>query len=62
MTYDNRYRHLLCKHMDFEEQREFRIIILDKKIEYPCSYSFKFCSEHKIVDLDTLFNGINIQL
>ena len=60
MYYDNRYRHLLCKHADFMEQREFRIIILDEKIDTPYPYPFKFESKYDIVDLNTFFKGIKV--
>lgn len=62
MVYDNRYRHLLCKHTDFAEQREFRIIMLDEKISDPHSYPFMFESKYDIVDLNDFFAGIEVRL
>lgn len=61
MVYDNRYRHLLCKDIAFEEQREYRFILLDDKIVEPKEYKFKFEAMHEIVDLRQLFNGIKVK-
>lgn len=61
MIYDNRYRHLLCKDIAFEEQREYRLILLDDKIIEPKEYEFKFETTYEIVDLQQLFDGIKVK-
>lgn len=53
-TYNDRYRHLLCKDNDFKNQDEYRFIILDELIDAPKSYKFNFLSEYRIVPLDAL--------
>ena len=60
MSYSNRYRHLLCKHVDFKEQREFRIIILDDMIMESYSYPYSFVSKYEIIDLDSFFGGVEV--
>lgn len=54
MTYDNRYRHLLCKDISFENQREYRFIVLDELITKPKFYNFKFDVKYQIVQIDDL--------
>ena len=54
MTYDNRYRHLLCKDVAFENQREYRFIRLDDLISNPVFYNFKYNGKYLIVPIDDL--------
>lgn len=54
MTYENRYRHLLCKDTAFENQREYRFIALDKLIKEPIACSFIFTSRYLLVPVDDL--------
>ena len=54
MTYDNRYRHLLCKDVAFENQREYRFIGLDDLISAPVFYDFKYYGKYLIVPIDDL--------
>lgn len=54
MTYDNRYRHLLCKDVAFENQREYRFIGLDDLISNPVFYNFKYNGKYLIVPIDDL--------
>ena len=58
MTYDNRYRHLLCKDISFSNQKEYRFIITDELIESPAFYDFHFNSEYKIVPIEELYEKI----
>lgn len=51
MTYDNRYRHLLCKDVAFENQREYRFIGLDDLISNPVFYGFNYNGKYLIVPL-----------
>ena len=59
-TYDNRFRHLLCKDVAFSLQQEYRFIVLDELIEKPVFYSFDFSSRYIIVPVDDLYCGIEI--
>lgn len=59
-TYDNRFRHLLCKDISFSQQQEYRFIILDELIEKPVFYTFNFSSKYIIVPIDDLYNSIEI--
>lgn len=54
MTYDNRYRHLLCKDVAFESQREYRFIGLDDLISNPVFYNFKYNGKYLIVPINDL--------
>lgn len=58
MTYENRYRHLLCKDIFFKNQKEYRFIKLDELIDVPKSYPFEFNYEYKLVSCEDLFNGM----
>lgn len=60
MTYDNRYRHLLCKDISFEKQREYRFIGIDELIEEPIFYSFDFSSRYMIVPIEQLKTPLSI--
>lgn len=61
MTYENRYRHLLCKHIDFSLQQEYRFIGLDELITQPICYSFAFNSRYKIVPINYLSVPLKIE-
>ena len=61
MTYDNRYRHLLCKDISFSNQKEYRFIITDKLIEKPAFYDFHFNSPYKILQIDELYRNIILE-
>lgn len=54
MTYENRYRHLLCKDISFENQREYRFVGLDELITEPKFYDFRFDAKYQIVPIDEL--------
>ena len=58
VTYDNRYRHLLCKDKDFSIQQEFRFIVLDQLIDNAVFYNFSFTSAYIIVPIDNLYGKI----
>lgn len=60
LTYDNRFRHLLCKDTAFSSQQEYRFIVLDELIENPIFYSFDFTSEYMIVPIDDLYECIEL--
>lgn len=61
MTYENRYRHLLCKDKYFEGQREYRFIGMDESINSPVAYSLnKFSSKYVILPIDDLRNPCKI--
>lgn len=59
-TYEDRYRHLLCKDNDFKNQDEYRFIILDELIKEPKKYKFDFKSRYKIVPIDDLSHDIDV--
>ena len=59
-TYEDRYRHLLCKDNNFKDQDEYRFIILDELIKEPKKYSFEFKSAYKIVPIDDLVTGVEV--
>ena len=58
VTYDNRYRHLLCKDTDFQLQQEYRFIVLDQLIESAVFYPIIFSSSRLIVPIDDLYDKI----
>lgn len=60
MTYDNRFRHLLCKDISFEGQREYRFIGIDELIDKPIFYSFNFSSKYMMVTIDSLKEPLEI--
>jgi hypothetical protein len=60
LTFDNKYRHLLCKDISFINQNEYRFILLDEYIKKPKFYDIYFSSSYIIVNLNELFNGISI--
>ena len=62
LTYENRYRHLLCKDIDFEKQQEYRFIVLDDLITKPVFYDYEFSSEYVLVPIDDLKHEIAIEL
>jgi hypothetical protein len=62
LTYENRYRHLLCKDIDFEKQQEYRFIVLDDLITKPVFYDYEFSSEYVLVPIDDLKHEITIEL
>lgn len=61
MTYENRYRHLLCKDIDFEHQQEYRLIVLDESITDPKFYQFQFTSKYMLVPIEQLKNTITYE-
>lgn len=61
MTYGNRYRHLLCKDIAFENQKEYRFICLDELIKKPVFYPFKFTSKYMLVSINKLIDGLKIE-
>lgn len=61
MTYENRYRHLLCKDKDFANQKEYRFICLDELVTKPVFYPINFTSAYKIVAIDELKKGVDIR-
>lgn len=61
MTYDNRYRHLLCKDIAFKNQKEYRFIKLDELIDSPKTYEFAFDYDYEIVPCEKLFSGFTVK-
>lgn len=62
MTYENRYRHLLCKDIDFIKQQEYRFIVLDELIDKPKFYDFLFDSQYMLVPIESLEQPLEIEL
>lgn len=62
MTYDNRYRHLLCKDISFSNQEEYRFIGLDELIMEPVFYSFSFNSQYLMVPIERLKQPLTIKM
>jgi hypothetical protein len=62
LDYNNRYRHLLCKDINFAHQQEFRFIITDEKITAPKFYNIKFTSKYILVPISELSNGVLIKV
>ena len=58
VTYNNRYRHLLCKDTAFAIQQEYRFIILDQLIDNAAFYHINFSSKYLIVPITELYNQI----
>lgn len=59
MTYENRYRNLLCKDIAFSQQKEYRFIGLDELITSPVFYAFEFKSLYAIVPIDRLYAPVS---
>lgn len=59
MTYENRYRNLLCKDIAFSQQNEYRFIGLDEHIALPVFYEFKFNSRYAIIPIDQLYSPMS---
>ncbi|WP_312635141.1 hypothetical protein [Oscillibacter sp.] len=62
MTYENRYRHLLCKDMSFSKQQEYRFIVLDELITEASFYTFSFTSKYLLVPIEELSSLLDICL
>ncbi|TYQ16597.1 UNVERIFIED_CONTAM: hypothetical protein Cloal_3161 [Acetivibrio alkalicellulosi] len=62
LSYENRYRHLLCKDIYFEKQQEYRFIVLDELITKPVFYQYDFASEYILVPIDKLKQEIDVEL
>lgn len=60
MTYENRYRHLMCKDIAFENQREYRFIETSTLIDSPIKYNFSFNSKYLLVSIDELERSVII--
>ncbi len=62
LTYDNKFRHLLCKDMAFKNQDEYRFLILGEYIEEPKKYEYELTSDYILVNLKDFFNGIAVSI
>lgn len=62
MTYANRYRHLLCKDVEFSNQEEYRFIGLDELITEPVFYSFSFTSKYLIIPIEQLKQPLRVEI
>lgn len=60
MTYENRYRHLLCKDEAFSNQNEYRFIVLDELSDLPKFYSFNYKGRYKLIKIDELRKQMDI--
>lgn len=60
MTYENRYRHLLCKDIAFAIQDEYRFVGLDELISASVFYPFNFKSKYRLVEIDELFGNVEM--
>lgn len=61
MTYKNRFRHLLCKDVSFENQKEYRFIGLEELIHEPIFYPFTFTSKYMLIPIDKLKKALLIE-
>ena len=59
MTYENRYRNLLCKDISFSQQQEYRFIGLDELITSPVFYKFEFNSNYALIPIDQLYAPVS---
>lgn len=62
MTYENRYRHLLCKDESFSNQEEYRFIELNELITEPVFYPITFTSKYLIVPIEQLKQPVQINI
>lgn len=60
MTYENRYRHLLCKDVAFSAQSEYRFIVTDQLVDGAVFYPFELTSKYLLVEISTLEQPIEI--
>ena len=60
MTYDERYRHLMCKDKYFIEQNEYRFIVTDELSDVPIFYNFSFESKYVLLPISELEDTIII--
>lgn len=54
MTYEERYRHLMCKDKIFVSQDEYRFIITDELSNEPVFYNINFNSKYLLVPISDL--------
>lgn len=57
MSYQDRYRHLLCKDNYFSNQNEYRFIVTDKLSDVPINFEFNFNTEYRIVPISDLVHS-----
>ncbi len=62
LTYENRYRHLLCKDESFSNQEEYRFIELNELITEPVFYPITFTSKYLIVPIEQLKQPVQINI
>ena len=60
VTYDDRYRHLLCKDIHFSLQQEYRFIVLNQLTNNAVFYPIFFSSCYAIVPIDELYDKVEI--
>ncbi len=60
LTYENRYRHLLCKDTSFSNQEEYRFIQTDELHAHPVFYPIRFTTKYMLIPIAELKNSIRI--
>lgn len=60
VTYEDRYRILLCKDTEFKNQDEYRFITLDELSSEPEFYHFSYNGKYILVPIEELINPMNL--
>lgn len=60
MTYENRYRHFICKDKSFINQEEYRFIVTDELSDTPVFYKLNFVSKYLLLPISEFENPVEI--
>ena len=61
VTYEDRYRILLCKDKEFANQDEYRFVVLDELSDVPVSYDFSYGGKYLLLPIDSLLDTIDLR-
>lgn len=60
VSYENRYRILLCKDTEFSNQDEYRFVVKDELSDCPIFYDFNYSGKYLLLPIDNLLNLVSI--
>jgi len=61
VTYEDRYRILLCKDKEFANQDEYRFVVLDELSNVPVFYDFSYGGKYLLLPIDSLLDTIDLR-
>jgi hypothetical protein len=61
VTYEDRYRILLCKDKEFANQDEYRFVVLDELSDIPVFYRFNYSGKYLLLPIDSLLDPIDLR-